>query len=136
MVQIITKITCVCHSICFMAIVGFSCAFCARMRGCNLCNLPILPCPGKAKLGVDHPDTLQSLNNLALLLQAKGHREEAEPLFREALKKSPGAQPQRFQRDFGQWIWSHTLPDFHCVIRFLMTGSGAATLSGWFCFFF
>ena len=69
-------------------------------------------CPGKAKLGEDHPDTLSSLNNLALLLKAQGHLAEAEPLYREALEKSPGAQLQRFQRDFGQWIWGHTLLDF------------------------
>ena len=66
-----------------------------------------LPCRGKAKLGDDHPDTLTSINNLAHLLQAQGHLAEAEPLYREALEKSPGAQLQRFQRDFGQWILSH-----------------------------
>ncbi|CAL1136673.1 unnamed protein product, partial [Cladocopium goreaui] len=41
-----------------------------------------------AKLGEDHPDTLTSLNNLALLLYAQGHLAEAEPLFRKALEKS------------------------------------------------
>ena len=81
------------------------------VRACNLCHPPILPCPGKAKLGEDHPDTLLSLNNMALLLQAQGRLAEAEPLFREALEKSPGAQLQRFQWKFGQWIWSHTLLD-------------------------
>ena len=85
------------------------------VRACNPCNPPILPCPGKAKLGEDHPDTLRSLNNMALLLKAQGHLEEAKPLYREALEKSPGAQLQRFQRNFGQWIWSHTFLD----IRYL-----------------
>ena len=33
-------------------------------------------------LGPDHPDTLVSLNNLAVLLQAQGKLEEAEPLYR------------------------------------------------------
>ena len=78
-----------------MAIVGFQLrTFCA-----HAC---VLPCPGKAKLGEDHPDTLQSLNNMAVLLKAQGRLAEAEPLFRQALEKSPGAQLQRFQRKFGQ----------------------------------
>ena len=72
------------------------------VRGSNLCNP--LPCPGKAKLGEAHPDTLQSLNNLAALLQAQGRLAEAEPLYREALQKSPGAQFEELQRDFGQLI--------------------------------
>ena len=101
------------------------------VRACNLFNPPILPCPGKAKLGEDHPDTLKSLNNMALLLKAQGHLAEAEPLFREALEKSPGAQLQRFQWDFRQWIWSHTSLDLRRVIRFLMTGTGAAMLLGY-----
>ena len=91
-----------------------------------------LPCPGKAKLGDDHPDTLESLNNVASVLEAQGHLAEAEPLYREALEKSPGAQLQRFQRDFGQWILSHTLLDFCWFISFLMTATGAAMLLGWF----
>ena len=85
------------------------------MRGCNLYNPPALPFPGTAILGEDHPDTLSSLSNLAVLLQAQGNLAEAEPLYREALEKSVGAQLQRFQRNFGQWIWSHTLLD----IRYL-----------------
>ena len=101
------------------------------VRACNLCHPPILPCPGKAKLGEDHPDTLLSLNNMALLLQAQGRLAEAEPLFRQALEKSPGAQLQRFQWKFGQWIWSHTLLDLRRVIRFLMTVTGAAILLGY-----
>ena len=76
------------------------------MRRCNLCNPPVLPCRGQAKLGEDHPQTLTYLNNLALLLKAQGHLAKAEPLYREALEKSPGAQLERFQRDFGQWIWN------------------------------
>ena len=104
------------------------------MRRCNLCNPPVLPCPGQAKLGEDHPDTLNSINNLALLLRAQGHLAEAEPLLREVLEKSPGAQLQGFQSDFWQWIWSHTLLDFRWLIRFLMTGAAifAAILLGCF----
>ena len=104
------------------------------MRRCNLCNPPVLPCPGKAKLGEDHPDTLLSLNNLAAVLKAQGHLAEAEPLYREALEKGPGAQLQRFQRGFGQWIWSHTFLDFRWLMRFLMTGAAifAAILLGCF----
>jgi len=37
-------------------------------------------------LGVDHPSTATSLNNLALLLNDKGDYEGAEPLFRRALE--------------------------------------------------
>ena len=76
-------------------------------KGILLCGHAIcairlcLPCPGKAKLGEDHPETLQRLNNLAALLEAQGQLVEAEPLYREALKKSPGAQPQGFQK--GLW---------------------------------
>ena len=65
-----------------------------------------LPRLGKAKLGEDHPETLVSLNNLAFLFKAQGQLAKAEPLYREALKKSPGAQLEGFERDFGQCIWS------------------------------
>ena len=64
------------------------------VRRCNLCICAMrlaLLCPGKAKLGEDHPDTSSCLNNLAALLRAQGHLAEAEPLYREALEKSPGA---------------------------------------------
>ena len=66
------------------------------VRRCDLCNLPLLRCPGTTQLGEDHPDTLQSLNNLGMVLHAKGHLAEAERLLRDALEKSPGAQLQRF----------------------------------------
>ncbi len=36
-------------------------------------------------LGDAHPDTLGSISNLAVLLQAQGKLAEAGPLFREAL---------------------------------------------------
>ena len=39
-------------------------------------------------LGPRHPDTLTSLNNLAVLYQAQGRYGEAEPLFLEALQAS------------------------------------------------
>ena len=133
MVQRETKITCVCHSIRLMAIVGFQLRLLC-MEAIYAIRLE-LPCPGQAKLGQDHPQTLSSLNNLAGLLQAQGHLEEAQPLYRQALEKSPGAQPQRFQRDFGQWIWSHTLLDLRWVVSFLITGTVAAILLGWFCLF-
>ena len=68
---------------------------------------------------------------MAGLLRDQGRLAEAEPLYREALEKSPGAQLQRFQWDFGQWIWSHTLLDLRRVIRFLMTGTGTAMLLGY-----
>ena len=37
-------------------------------------------------LGKEHPDTLASVNNLAGLLRKQGRYEEAEPLYRRALK--------------------------------------------------
>ena len=37
-------------------------------------------------LGPRHPDTLTSLNNLALLYQAQGRYGEAEPLYQQALQ--------------------------------------------------
>ena len=115
MVQIITKITCVCHSICFMAIVGFQLRLLCAAAICAM-RLALL-CPGQAKRGEDHRNTLACLGNLAMLLKAKGHLEEAEPLAREVVEKCPAAQVQRFERDFGQWIWRHTLLDFRWVIR-------------------
>ncbi|MFL6417733.1 MAG: tetratricopeptide repeat protein [Bryobacteraceae bacterium] len=36
-------------------------------------------------LGPDHPDVATGLNNLAVLLQAKGDYAAAEPLYRRAL---------------------------------------------------
>ena len=85
MVQIETKITCglrfnSLNGHCWFPVAPFVCR-------CNLCNPPVLPCPGKAKLGEDHPDTLNSINNLAAVLDDQ----EAKPLYREALEKSPGA---------------------------------------------
>ena len=40
----------------------------------------------KAKLGPEHPDTLTSMNNLALAYQAAGKLDLALPLFEETLK--------------------------------------------------
>ena len=40
----------------------------------------------KAKLGPEHPDTLFSMNNLALAYQAAGKPDLALPLFEETLK--------------------------------------------------
>jgi len=37
-------------------------------------------------LGIRHPGTLSSINNLAGLLHTKSGRTAAEPLFREALE--------------------------------------------------
>jgi len=42
----------------------------------------------KAKLGVDHPSTLTSMNNLALGYQAAGKLDQALPLYEETLKLS------------------------------------------------
>ncbi len=37
-------------------------------------------------LGKEHPDTTQSVNNLAFLCQAQGRLAEAEPLYKRALE--------------------------------------------------
>ncbi len=42
-------------------------------------------------LGAEHPQTLRSLNNLAVLYQAQGRYGEAEPLYRRALETSERA---------------------------------------------
>ena len=42
-------------------------------------------------LGPDHPDTAQSLNNLAALYGSQGHYEQAEPLYQRALAISEKA---------------------------------------------
>ena len=101
---------------------------CTDARGAEF----FVPCQGKTKLGEDHSNTLTTLNNLAVVIEEQKRLEEAELLYREALEKSPGAQLQGFQWDFAQWIWSHTLLDLLWVIQFLMTGTGAAILSGYF----
>ncbi len=36
-------------------------------------------------LGDEHPDTLNSINNMGMLLKSQGRLTEAEPYFREAL---------------------------------------------------
>ncbi|NJN13071.1 MAG: tetratricopeptide repeat protein, partial [Richelia sp. RM1_1_1] len=40
----------------------------------------------KQLLGVNHPDTTQSLNNLAFLYHSQGRYDEAEPLYIQALE--------------------------------------------------
>ena len=39
-------------------------------------------------MGSDHPDTLTRINNYAMLLKDRGHHDEAEVLYREALTTS------------------------------------------------
>ncbi len=41
----------------------------------------------KRVIGDEHPDTLQSLNNLALLFDSKGEYDRAVPLYEECLAK-------------------------------------------------
>jgi tetratricopeptide (TPR) repeat protein len=50
----------------------------------------------KAKLGADHPDTLISMNNLALVYQTAGKLDRALPLFQEA---AAGVEKRRFQHE-------------------------------------
>ena len=48
----------------------------------------------KAKLGPDHPDTLDSMNNLASGYQAAGKLDRALPLFEETLAlRRPSSAP-------------------------------------------
>jgi hypothetical protein len=46
-------------------------------------------------LGEEHPRTLNSLGNLASLLENQGRLAEAEPYFREALEKSRRVQGEQ-----------------------------------------
>jgi len=43
---------------------------------------------GERVLGPEHPDTLVSVNNLALLFESQGNYADAEPLYRRALETS------------------------------------------------
>ena len=54
------------------------------MPGRSLCTGVRLAIREKV-LGLDHPDVAMSLNNLGLLLQAKGDYTSAEPPYRRAL---------------------------------------------------
>ena len=47
---------------------------------------------GRAKLRDDHPVTLSSVNNLALLLQQQGRPKEAEQMYKKTLEACRGAQ--------------------------------------------
>jgi len=40
----------------------------------------------KRSIGDNHPDTLSSMNNLAVLYQSQGKYDEAEPLYVECLR--------------------------------------------------
>ena len=44
----------------------------------------------KQLLGVNHPDTATSFNNLAFLYYSQGKYEEAEPLYIQALQIAEG----------------------------------------------
>jgi len=43
---------------------------------------------GEKALGKDHPDVAVWYNNLAVLLQARGKYDQAEPLYRRAIEAS------------------------------------------------
>ena len=54
----------------------------------------------RKELGIDHPDTLLSINNTATLLDRQGQYARAEPLYREALdgwRRVRGAESQEVQ---------------------------------------
>ena len=51
----------------------------------------------EAKLGKDHPDVADSLNNLAWLYQAMGQHAKAEPLYQRSLQ-------------IGEASWARTIP--------------------------
>ncbi len=51
----------------------------------------------KAKLGEDHPDTLRSMNNLAMGYQAAGKLDLALPLFQEVVE---GMEKRHFQHQY------------------------------------
>ena len=45
-------------------------------------------------LGAEHPDTLASVNNLAVCLRAMGQLKDAEALYRRALESVPERNSQ------------------------------------------
>ncbi len=53
----------------------------------------------KATLGPDHPNTLISMNNLALAYRDAGRLAEAVPLFEETLKRRQATLDPRPPRD-------------------------------------
>lgn len=69
---------------------------------------------GRATLGDCDPATLASVNNLALLLQARGRPEAAEPLCREAVEASRDAQ-----RSVEVISWENDEVSCMCLLRIL-----------------
>lgn len=70
--------------------------------------------------GDDHPDTLYTINNLAVLLRRRGDVEQSERLFREGLERS--------QRTLGQ---EHPLTrNFNQKLGQLLTGTGRVEEAG------
>ena len=61
-------------------------------------------------LGLEHPHTLTSMNNLALLYQHQGKHTDAEPLYREALagcQKALGLQHPHTLTSMNNLAWSY-----------------------------
>ena len=68
-----------------------------------------------AKLGADHPDTLKSMSNLALVYQAVGKMDRALPLFEQA---ATGFETRRFQHEYAKSIISSTIAAYETAQQF------------------
>ena len=107
MVQIETKIDCVCDSSRLMAIVGFQLRL--LLRRCNLCNPPVVPVrrSGQARRRPsEHFDRAQQFGNAP---QSPGAPGGGRASFPRGSSKEPGNSASRISKDFGQRIWSHIL---------------------------
>jgi tetratricopeptide (TPR) repeat protein len=66
----------------------------------------------KARQGLEHPETLQSMNNFAKAYQSAGRLDEAEALFREGLEQSRQKNATRPGSDPGsEGVFLHHLAD-------------------------
>jgi tetratricopeptide (TPR) repeat protein len=74
----------------------------------------------KAKLGPDHPDTLQSMNNLAGGYKDAGQLAKALPLYEEAAR---GVEERRFQHEHARRIIPNTIRAYEQAKQFEQAAS-------------
>ncbi|MCL6503968.1 MAG: serine/threonine-protein kinase, partial [Pirellulales bacterium] len=69
----------------------------------------------KARLGPEHPDTLTSMNNLALAYQAAGRLDEALPLYEQA---AAGVEKRGFRHEHAGGILGNTINAYEAARQF------------------